>query len=83
MKEKTNGKDTGIDVMEILCNQLKAFDTIDMLCVGINQKLNEINEDNPNTPTIQVPLSVLGQLTTYIKDECNFALMSLRSKALE
>lgn len=83
MKEKTNEKETGIDVMEILCTQLKAFDTIDMLCVGINQKLNEINKDNPNTPTIQIPLSVLRQLTTYIKDECDFALMSLRSKALE
>lgn len=80
-KQVKNKQNNEIDVLEIIKEHIRVFDTIDMLCVGINKKIDEINEGYNNDPEINVPLAVVERLITYIVKECNSSLDAMKNAA--
>lgn len=76
-KQLKNKPNNEIDAAEILAEHIRVFDTIDMLCIGINKKIDEINEEHGKDNSFWVPLAVLERLTSYIKKECHNSIESL------
>lgn len=76
-KQLKNKQNNEIDVAEILAEHIRVFDTIDMLCIGINKKIDEINEEHEKDNRFSVPLAVLERLTSYIKQECSSSVERL------
>lgn len=76
-KQTKDKQDNRINAIEILLEHIRAFDTIDMLCKGLNFKINEINEEHGKDISINTSLAVLERLTSYIKKECSSSIESL------
>lgn len=76
-KQTKDKQDNEINVIEILHEHIRAFDTIDMLCKGISFKINEIKEEHWEDISINTSLAVLERLTSYITKECSSSIESL------